>query len=105
MIANGLKAEKAIVLVDTGFTGELKLSAKAALNLNILPDRLERVELADGKIVKMSAGFAEVSMEGIKNKVEVLISDSMPTIGVGLLKRFGYNLKIDFKKDYLLLEK
>jgi predicted aspartyl protease len=104
-VANGLEARRVITLVDTGFTGELKLSAKEAMDLNIIPDRLETVRLANGKPARMFAGSAEVSMEGIKNSVEVLISDGMPIIGVGLLKRFGYNLNIDLKKDILLLQK
>ena len=104
-VANGLKDKKIIVLVDTGFTGELILSTKEVMDLSISPDRMETVQLANGKPVRMFAGSAEVSMEGIKNSVEVLISDSFPMIGVGLLKRFGYNLNIDFKNDLLVLQK
>lgn len=105
IVANGLKSQKVIVLVDTGFTGELKLSPKEVMDLNISPDRLEIVQLADGKPARMFAGVVEVFMEGIKNDIEVLISNGIPTIGVGLLKRFGYNLNIDLKKDILLLQK
>jgi len=104
-IAKGLKAQKVIVLVDTGFTGELKISAKEAMDLEIIPDHLNRVELADGKMARMFAGLAEVSMEDVKNSVEVLISNGIPTIGVGLLRIFGYNLNIDFKNDILFLQK
>jgi len=44
-------------------------------------------------------------MEGIGNDVGTLISAGVPTIGVRLLKKFGYNLNIDFKKDTLFLQK
>lgn len=104
-VANGFKAKKVITLVDTGFTGELKLSSKEVMDLSIVPDRLETVQLANGRPAKMFASSAEVSMEGIKNSVEVLISDGIATIGISLLRKFGYNLNVDLKKDILLLQK
>jgi len=105
IIGWGVKTKEVLALVDTGFTGELKLSAKEALELDILPTHLEPIKLADGRPGQMYAGLAMVSMENVENTVNALISDGMPIIGVGLLKRFGYNLNIDFKKDILLLQK
>lgn len=102
-VGRGLKMQKIVALVDTGFTGRLKLPPKAALDLDILPDRVEIVRLANGKTERMFAGVADISMEGVKNSVEVLISSGIPAIGVGLLKTFDYNLNIDFKKDTLSL--
>ncbi len=101
----GLKAKEVAVLVDTGFTGELKLSPKEVLDLGLEMTHMESITLANEKTVNMFAGLASVSMEGIKNNVNVLVSGGMPTIGVGLLKRFGYNLNIDFKNDLLVLQK
>ena len=75
------------------------------LDLDIMPNRLEIVQLANGKDAKMFGGTVMVSMEGVENIVSTLIGEGMPTVGVGLLKRFGYNLNIDFKKDILLLQK
>lgn len=99
------KTQKIIVLVDTGFTGELKLSPKEILDLGIIPTHAESIELANGKRTKMFASLARVCIEGIENNVATLIGDGIPTIGVGLLKRFGYNLNIDFKNDLLVLQK
>jgi len=104
-VANGDIYKKVITLVDTGFTGELKLSAKEILDLGITPTHMEPIELADGKTTKMFASIARVYMEGIGNDVGTLISAGVPTIGVRLLKKFGYNLNIDFKKDTLFLQK
>lgn len=101
----GIKAKEIVALVDTGFTGELKLSPKEVLDLGITSTHLELIQLANGKDAKMFAGMAMVSMEGIKNDVNVLVSGGIPTIGVGLLKRFEYNLNIDFKNDLLVLQK
>ena len=101
----GLKTKEIVALVDTGFTGELKLSQKEVMDLDIIPTHLESIQLANGKTSQMFAGLAMVSMEGAENTVGTLIGDGMPTIGVGLLKRFGYNLNIDFKSDSLVLQK
>src|SRR3990170_2931880 len=73
---------------DTGFTGELKLSAKEAIDLGISSTHLKFVQLANGEKSQMYAGLAMVSMEGVENMVSALISGGMPIIGVGLLKRF-----------------
>ena len=105
VIGWGLKTKEVLALVDTGFTGELKLSAKEAIDLGIASTHLKFVQLANGEKSQMYAGLAMVSMEGVENMVSALISGGMPIIGVGLLKRFGYNLNIDFKKDFLVLQK
>jgi len=101
----GIKTKEVVALVDTGFTGELKLSPKEVFDLGLEMTHMESVALANEKTVNMFAGLTSVSMEGIKNEINVLVSDGIPTIGVGLLKRFGYNLNIDFKKDLLVLQK
>ena len=44
-------------------------------------------------------------MEGIMNVVNVLVSQGIPIIGVGLLRRFGYALNIDVKYNSLILQK
>ena len=95
-----------IALVDTGFTSELKVSYTIALELNLQSTHTERMELADEKEVYWKASLASVALEGIKQTVNVLISDGeMSIIGVGLLRKFGYNLRLDLKYDMLMLEK
>lgn len=95
-----------LVLIDTGFTGELKISLKRAKELGLNITHAEKVSLADDRQINMEASIALVSMEKTVNTVNVLISNGeLPIIGVGLLKRFGYTLKIDFKHDILHLQK
>ena len=53
-----------MTLVDTGFTGELKISSKEMLDLDIMPDRLEIVQLANGKDTKMFPASAEFQWRG-----------------------------------------
>ena len=100
-----LGVQEIIALVDTGFTGELKIPKNKALELGLVLTHAERIRLADDNIVNMPASLALVSMEGVTNMVTVLISKGMPIIGVGLLKRFGYALNIDFKYNTLILQK
>ncbi len=99
------KLQEITALVDTGFTGELKISQKEATELDIKATHTEPVTLADEKTVDMSSGLAQVSMEGVQNTVDVLISDGMPIIGVGLLKKFGYILTINFPANLVSLKK
>src|SRR3989338_3860829 len=92
-----LGVQDLIALVDTGFTGELKISPEKAIELGLQTTHTEPVILADEKTVNMEASLALVSMEGSANTVSVLIAQGIPIIGVSLLRRFGYTLNIDFK--------
>ncbi len=65
----------------------------------------EPVFLADKQIVTMSASLAYVAIEGKQHTVSALVSEGMPIVGVGLLRKFGYTLTINFKRDKLLLKK
>lgn len=105
VIAWNLGVQEIVALVDTGFTGELKIPPSKVSELSLQITHTEPICLANEKIVNMQASIAAVSMEGVAKVVNVLISDGMPIIGVGLLKRFGYILKANFKRDFLILEK
>ena len=99
------KTRDITALIDTGFTGELKISSREAMELGIEATHMELVTLADENTVGMSAGLIQVSMESNQKTVEVLISDGMPIIGVGLLKKFGYILTINFPANLVSLKK
>lgn len=100
-----LGVQEIVALVDTGFTGELKIPQEKISELGLILTHTEPVRLADESLVNMPASLALVSIEGAVNMVNVLISKGMPVIGVGLLKRFGYALNINFKYDTLTLQK
>ena len=100
-----LGVQETVALVDTGFTGELKISPEKALELGLQITHAEPVTLADEKTVYMQASLALVSMEGVRNVVNVLVSKGTTIIGVGLLRRFGYALNMDVKYNSLLLQK
>lgn len=93
------------VLVDTGFTGELKIGPNKALELGLKISHTEPITMGDGRTSGMGASLARVSMEGIANTANVLIGEGKDVIGVGLLKGFGYTLNADFKYNNFYLKK
>ena len=100
-----LGVQEIVALVDTGFTGELKIPREKALELGLETTHTQPVTLADEKTVTMEASLALVSMEGVTNVVNVLVSQGASIIGVGLLRKFGYALNMDVRYDSLILQK
>ena len=94
-----------LALVDTGFTGELKVSPKQAIFLGLQVTHTEIVTLADNIKQPFPASIAVVSLEGIMKVVNVLIAEGEPIVGVGLMKNYEYILKANFKLDILVLQK
>ena len=92
-------------LVDTGFSGELKVSPKLIEELGLEITHAQPVLLANGTSTTMQASLAFVAMEGDTKEVNVLISEGQAVIGGGLLKSFGYKLIVDYKEDLVTLEK
>ena len=106
-IESPLGVQEIVVLLDTGFTGELKLSSQIATELGLEVTHTERVTLANEELVTMKASLTEVALEGIKNKVSTLIDAGlMPIVGIALLRRFGYKKIIfDFSYNTFSLER
>ena len=92
-------------LVDTGFSGELKVPPKMIDELGLEVTHAQPVLLADGTGITMRASLAFVAMEGETKEVNVLISEGRAVVGGGLLKMFGYKLIVDYKEDSVMLEK
>ncbi|MBI2551920.1 hypothetical protein HYW17_01300 [Candidatus Uhrbacteria bacterium] len=97
--------QEIVALIDTGFTGELKIPPKKVAELGLEISHTEPVSLANEEIVHWDAALAEVSMENTVHVVSVLVGRGIPLVGVGLLKRFRYSLYIDFPHDTLTLQR
>ena len=97
--------QELLVLVDTGFNGELKMPEKTMSELGLTVTHVTSVMLADGTGKNMPASLAFVSLEDAMQEVNVIISESIPTIGVKLLKEFRYKLTVDFNSRTVFLEK
>ena len=100
-----LNVQDLLALVDTGFTGELKVSPNIAQELGLETTDVRTVSLGDGKPTVWGSGLATVSMEGVQKEVSVLIGDGPTIIGVSLLRNFGYTLTMDFQSDTFFLQK
>ena len=81
--------ESILVVVDTGFNGDLMVTRAAAQLLGIAPvSREADVELGDGTTVRVYQGRSSISWLGEQRPVRVLVSDSWTTVAdapVGLL--------------------
>lgn len=95
-----------VALIDSGFTSELKLSHALAAELGLTITHTEPVALADEKEMMWGASLAFVALEGVRQHINVLISEGdMAIVGIGLLQKFHYNLQLDIQYDMLTLEK
>ena len=98
-------AQQVSALVDTGFTGELKISTMQAKQLGLEISYVGGVLLGNDEEVDMDGAFAFISMEGATKVVEVLVSKGEPIIGVELLRKFGYELQMNPRMNRLALER
>ncbi len=105
-IAGSASVQQVVALIDTGFTGELKVPPEKISELGLKITHVEKVTLADGASVDMQCSVAIVALEsGAVSPANVLVSSGEILIGVGLLKKFGYKLTIDFPNNRLELIK
>lgn len=100
-----LGIQEIVAIVDTGFNGELKVPPQVCNELGLGITHVQPVILGNEEITQVSSALAFVAMEGRTEEVNVLITKGMPVVGVGLLKRFGFKLTIDFKENTVFLEK
>lgn len=104
-VAWKLNLQEIVALVDTGFTGELKVSKATAKALGLEVFAVRYIALGDGHLVQWETSLAFVSLEGIMKSVSVLIGDGQEIIGVSLLRNFGYSLIMDFEANSFVLQK
>jgi len=91
-------------ILDTGFTGDLQVTPKIALELGLKITGVTRARIANGDVVSVPVALALASMEGATNFINVLISESMPLAGISFLTKFGYKATVDCKYRTVILE-
>ena len=83
------KQESILVVVDTGFNGDLLVSRDAARRLGVDPISSEAaIELGDGRTVRVNEARATIKWLEQERRVRVLVSDDWTATGdapVGLL--------------------
>lgn len=97
--------QKPLVILDTGFSGDLQITPKIAKELGLKSTNIVRVQIANGQIINVPVALALASMEGEKNYIQVLISESAPLLGISFLSRFSYKALIDCKNKTVVLRK
>ena len=99
------KVQDIVALIDTGFSGELKVSPSVSSELGLVVTHTQGVLLGNDTGIETPAALVYILMEGTMEEVSVLITPGTGAIGTGLLKRFGYKLIVDFKNSKVQLEK
>ena len=103
-IASGESVQAPFVVLDTGFTGDIQVTPKIAKDLGLQIVSVTSSRIANGQVVQIPTAFAIAAMEGAINQVQVLISESMPLVGIGFLSKFGYRAMVDCKRRTVVLE-
>ncbi len=104
LVAWGQSVQAPFFVLDTGFTGDLQVTPKISEELGLQVVGVTPARIADGTVVHVKTALALVSMEGAVDYVEILISDSFPLAGIGLLSKFGYKAILDCKHKTIALE-
>lgn len=103
--------ESLLCVVDTGFNGDLLLSATAARSVGITEGSyVSEIELGDGRLSRVTRNLLVVAWLGETRSMSVLISDSwnpraddpVGLIGTGLLS--PHLLLIDFGQRLVEIE-
>ena len=105
LIAWGQSVQVPFVILDTGFTGDLQVTPKIARELGLKVIGVTKMQIANGQIVEVSAALAIAAMEGVMNYIQVLISESMPLVGISFLSKFNYKAMVDCKHRTVALER
>ena len=92
-------------ILDTGFTGDLQVTPKIASELGLKVIGVTKAQIANGQVVEVQVALAIASMEGVKNYIQVLISESMPLAGISFLSKFNYKAVVDCKYKTVMLER
>lgn len=104
-IAWGQSVQTPLVVLDTGFTGDLQVTSEMAEELGLQVTGVTKAQIASGQIVDVPVALAIAAMEGAINYIQVLISESMPLIGISFLSKFGYKATVDCKYKTVALER
>lgn len=105
IIGWGRSVQAPFVILDTGFTGDLQVTPKIAGELGLEVVGVTKTQIANGQIVEVPVALAMAAMEGAVNYIQVLISESMPLLGISFLSKFGYKAMVDCKYKTVVLER
>jgi len=105
VVAWGQSVQTPFVILDTGFTGDLQVTPKIAVELGLQIVGVTKTQIANGDVIEVPVALAIAAMEGAINRIQVLISESMPLVGISFLSKFGYKASVDCKYKIMTLER
>lgn len=105
VVGGRLGTQEVIAIIDTGFTGELKLPLDMSRGLGLGVTHTQTVLLANEGVTQVPSALAFVTMEGVSRDIDVLITKGQPIVGVNLLRKFGYSLFVDYTSGEVNLKK
>lgn len=96
--------EERLFIIDTGFSGYLWINRAWAKQLKLETNAVATVMLADSRRADVQKSKIKAILENRFADVEVLISDSLPLVGIKFLSLFGCKLEMNCKNRTLSLE-
>lgn len=90
-------------VLDTGFNGTLQINPQVASDIGLHVNGAILVNLADGSLFEIPYGFGSASLDGIEQKVQILVSNGPSLLGINFLKIFRYTIILDCHKETLEL--
>lgn len=105
VVGFGKSIQTPIVVLDTGFTGDLQVTRQMANELGLRIIGATRTQIANGQIVDIPVAQALSVMEGVQKSIQVLISGNMPLAGISFLSKFSYQAVVDCKNKTVTLER
>ncbi|OGY54553.1 MAG: hypothetical protein A2912_04865 [Candidatus Buchananbacteria bacterium RIFCSPLOWO2_01_FULL_40_23b] len=105
VVAWGQSVQAPFVILDTGFTGDLQVTPKIAKELGLQVAGVTKTQIANGDVIEVPVALALAAMEGVVNYIQVLISESMPLVGISFLSKFGYKAIVDCKYRTVVMER
>lgn len=101
----GRSVQTPLVILDTGFTGDLQVTPLMAQELGLEVVGVTEARIASGEVIRVPVALALAAMEGMTQTIQVIISESMPLIGIGFLAAFEYRAILDCKDKTVVLER
>ncbi len=96
--------QSVLMVLDTGFTGDIKITPEIAQELNLTNFNIVSIKTGDGKVVDLPSYSAIASIPNTKLFVDVIVSEGVPLLGIGFLKKFGCKATVDCKNRVVQLE-
>ena len=88
---------KQYFVLDTGFTGELKITPETAQELGLAPAVVQKIVMADDTTVETPISEVHAEMEDMIRPATVIIAPGPHLAGIGLFTKFGYKAVVDCK--------